>query len=155
MKYCEECNEYYTGRTLKGMCDKCYQRQRNQGKKYELPKYGEVKYAPDGKVICHICGRAYKKVLTHAVQIHGITEKEYKREFGLDVGNSLMCESSKEIARQRLLENYDKVVLENLVNNENSHKTRFTKGHKGRTIEKVSHQTLKRLKQTSFVKKKL
>ena len=42
----------------------------------------EIAYSPDGKPICHICGKAYKKPLTHAWQIHGLTEKEYKKSLG-------------------------------------------------------------------------
>lgn len=60
---CSICNKDVNKRFVKGICITCYDRLKADNKKkvYELPKKGEVKYSPDGLVICHICGRAYKK----------------------------------------------------------------------------------------------
>ena len=110
---------------------------------YPLPGYGEIAYSPDGKPICHICEKAYKKPLTHARQIHGLTEKEYKKEFGLNVTVGILSEESRELARKRAYENYDVVIVENLL--KKGKKTRFKKGSQGRVKEKVSEQTRRAL----------
>jgi hypothetical protein len=125
------------------VCERCYQRVQRNSKVYPLPGYGEIAYSPDGKPICHICGKAYKKPLTHAWQIHGLTEKEYKKEFGLDVTVGILSEESRELARKRVYENYDVAIAENLL--KKGKKTRFKKGSQGRVKEKVSEQTRRAL----------
>lgn len=110
---------------------------------YPLPGYGEIAYSPDGKPICHICGKAYNKPLAHAWQIHGITEKEYKKEFGLDVTVGILSEESRALARKRVYENYDVAIAENLL--KKGKNTRFKKGSQGRVKEKVSEQTRRAL----------
>ena len=125
------------------LCSRCYQRVRSKAITYDLPNYGEVALSPDGKPICHICGKAYDKVLAHVWQIHEMSAYDYKLEFGLDVGKGIMSEESTELASTRLHENYDVVVVENLL--EKGKSTRFTDGHKGRTKDLVSEQTRRRL----------
>lgn len=120
------------------VCDKCYQRERRSTVTYPLPEYGEVGYSPEGKPICHICGKAYDKLMIHVYQIHGMSHDEYKKEFGLDLGKGLMSEESKELARKRVFENYDVSIAENLL--ERGKATRFEEGHKlARTY--ISEQT--------------
>ena len=125
------------------VCNRCYQREKNHPRRYELPQYGEVKYSPDDKPICHICGKAYDKLLSHVTQVHNINARDYKKEFGLDVIKGIMSEESTEIARVRNEENYDLVVEENLL--KKGEKTRFEEGCKGRTKDKVSEQTRRKL----------
>lgn len=109
-----------------------------------MPNYGEIEYDDRGYPICHICGKSFKKLMSHVTQKHGLTALEYKKEFGLDVSKGIMCKESTELARARALENYDLVIKKNLL--EKGAATRFVDGSKGRTIDKVSPQTMIRLK---------
>lgn len=149
VRVCEKCgrtSEKY--RIIKSkkygmICERCNQRERNNPITYELPEYGEVAYSPEGKPICHICGKAFDKLIAHVWQIHRLRAREYKKEFGLDVIKGIMSKESTEIARQRNKENYDLVVEENLL--KNGKKSRFKDEHRGRTKDQVSEQTRRRL----------
>ena len=156
MKKCKECGTTRKVKLFKRfnscLCSNCYKYYKEHPVN-ELPKKGEVAYDNQGRVICHICGRAFHKVLTHCKQRHGLTAYEYKKMFGLDVKKGLTSNYTKEKLRKSVQDNYDKVVSENLI--KGGKKTRFINGSKGRTKDKVSLQTLKRLKQVSFVKKSL
>jgi hypothetical protein len=119
---CEDCgvDEKNTKRIIKSkkygnLCEQCYQRARWSGGVYEKPPYGEVGYDPNGWPICHICGRSYRKLISHVIQQHKISQEEYKMQFGLDLGKGIMCKESTELARKRNKEHYDKVVKENLL----------------------------------------
>lgn len=149
MKVCEECNTSrskvsYSKEFKKLLCGNCLNVYKNH-KVNSIPEIGEVAYDEEGRVICHICGRAFNKVLSHARQRHNISAKEYKKKFGLDLNKGLTSKSTKEALRKSVLKNYDKVVEENLI--KNGEKTRFKEGHEGRTADKVSIQTKKRFKE--------
>lgn len=107
--------------------------------------YGVIEYDEDGKPICEICGKAFKRVLTHARQKHDITEKEYKKQFGFDLKKGICSKESAEATRIKTLENYDKVIKDNLL--KGGIKSRFQPGAKGRTKDKVSAQTRMMLKE--------
>jgi hypothetical protein len=148
MKKCELCDRTEKDTKIISsngqlLCQRCYQRKRRNKKIYPLPSYGEVKYNEEGNPICHICGESHSKLLAHVWQIHHLNEKEYKKQFGLELYNSIMSEKSKAIARQRALEHKEIVIDENLVNK--GQNTRFKKGSIGRTKDKVSEQTRKKL----------
>lgn len=136
---CSMYNEVVSTRIIKGMCHKCYQRNKAYAKKkvYDLPEYGEVKYAPDGTVICHICGRSFKKLMNHVYQIHGLNEREYKNEFGLINRQGLIADSTREKLQASVEKNYEKVVIPNLLNKGES--TRFRVGSTKKT-RRVSEQ---------------
>lgn len=150
MRECEYCDRteethHITKSKEFGMiCGRCNQRKtRGDNTVYEIPEYGEVTYNHEGKPICHICGKAYNKVLSHAYHIHEIRAREYKEEFGLDVIKGIMSEESTELASKRNEENRELVVKENLV--KKGKETRFEIGNKGRTKDQVSEQTRRRL----------
>lgn len=145
MANCKRCDIAIRGNGLKGFCNRCYQTEKKLSSMptYPLPKKGEVGYSPDGKVICHICGKSFNKVLNHAQQYHGISSVEYKKEFGLDIGKGLISNSTKKKLQAAVQKHYDVVVRENLVRN--GEKTRFLKGSSGRTKDKVSLQCYKSL----------
>lgn len=65
------------------LCQQCYAYFRNGGKVYKLPPIGRIVFDKQGKLICHICGKSYKKLGSHAIQAHGLTASEYRKEFGL------------------------------------------------------------------------
>ena len=82
MTTCKECGKETT-KLYGDMCQGCYMYFRNGGKVYAPAEKGRVEYTEDGKVICHICGRAYKRLGSHIKESHGMTIKEYKEQFGL------------------------------------------------------------------------
>ena len=101
--------------------------------------YGIVTYDKEGKPICEICGQSFDRLLRHTQQKHGVTAKEYKKRFGLDAKKGICSKDSEALARQRVMENYNTVVADNLL--KNGVNSRFKKGDRGRTKEKVSEQT--------------
>jgi hypothetical protein len=115
----------------------------NIEKQINSPYYGKVEYDERGYPICAICSKSYKKILSHCVQKHGITAKEYKIMFGLDVGKGIAYEGTKEVLREKIKENYDLVVRENLL--QGGKKTRFKDGGKGRPKNMLSEQTRRKL----------
>jgi hypothetical protein len=46
-------------------------------------KVGTVKITDDGKIVCHICGEAFKALWMHINRKHGIDADEYRAYFGL------------------------------------------------------------------------
>lgn len=103
-----------------------------------LPEYGTLVQDSAGNYVCHICGKAFKKVLSHATQAHGITAQEYKRTFGLYSSKGILAPESKELARKRNSENSFLVVERNLKSLGQA--TRFKKNSQGRPKEKVCEQ---------------
>ena len=83
MKVCKECGKIIEGKSYSGDCQGCYHYFRNGGTVNPLAEHGRIKHDATGKVICHICGRAYTRLGSHVKESHGITIEEYKEEFGL------------------------------------------------------------------------
>lgn len=128
------------------LCSKCYQlwsAANGKPKEYPLPAFGEITFDNQGYPICHICGRAYRKLLQHVNQKHSLTEIEYKRKFGLD-RTGIIADSTKAKLQKSVKEHFNLVVEKNLLNG--GKKTRFRKGDKGRTIDQCSPQTIERLR---------
>ncbi len=122
-------------------------RDRNKKTKEKCREYSE------GKIQCLICKEQgidawYNKVGGHVRYAHKITAREYKRRCGYDVIKGLLSPKSRDIARKRNSENYDKVVGQNLL--KKGKDSRFAVGKKFNY--KRSRQTLERLKQQSFLK---
>lgn len=142
---CSRCNEEVNTRLILGVCSKCYQRDKNTKSKvvHELPPVGEIRYDSEGNLICHICGRSYKRLLTHVRQIHGMTGLEYKTEFGLNRIKGLLSDDTRQKSREAVFNNYDKCVKNNLI--AKGEETRFIVGSKGRTRDKLSVQEYNRL----------
>lgn len=80
MKVCERCKIAIKSGTL---CQTCRKYEKNGGVWYIPPKFGEMKYDPDGKPICHVCGMACNKLIEHTKRKHGLLSAEYRKEFGL------------------------------------------------------------------------
>ena len=66
-----------------GMCQGCYNYYRKGGTENVLPELGKIEYDHRGYVICHICGRAYKRLGSHIKESHNMTISEYKFRFEL------------------------------------------------------------------------
>ena len=65
------------------LCEVCYDYFRQGGTLNPLPPPGVIKHDKNGYVICHICGKAYKKLGTHVYWAHKMTTREYKEKYGL------------------------------------------------------------------------
>lgn len=101
--------------------------------------YGIIEYNEEGKPKCEICGQHFSRVLSHVRQAHSMNEREYKLQFGFDLGKGICSQASSEKTRLKTLANYDLVIGRNLlIKGEN---TRIAKGSMGRTKDKVSAQT--------------
>ena len=91
MYTCSECGKLID-RSYSGMCQGCYNYFRKGGTINKLPEHGRIAYDVNGKVVCHICGRAYTRLGSHVKESHDMTIEEYKEEFGL-------CASAKTTER--------------------------------------------------------
>ncbi len=106
-------------------------------------KIGVVSYDDQGKVICHKCGRSFNKLITHVIQKHNMTSREYKKKYGLDMIKGVMSKKSTMLARRNVYLNYDQCVQKNLLKKGSN--TRFIDGSMGRPKSLVSEQTRLRL----------
>lgn len=151
-KTCELCGSIeskvcYSKEFGKLLCRKCYKYEKKHPV-HPLPEKGEIAYDNEGKLICHICGRAFKRLSSHAYNGHGITAYEYKEMFGLNNKEGLLIDSTKDKLREYSKANYEVVIKENLLSK--GKKTRFKKGSSGRTKNKVRLQCRKVLEQNFF-----
>ena len=79
---CRECGKH-TEKSYSGLCQGCYLYFKNGGTINPIPDKGVIEYDINGKVVCHICGRAYTRLGSHVKESHDMTIEEYKEEFGL------------------------------------------------------------------------
>lgn len=84
---CSKCGKH-TDRSYAGMCQSCYRYYHEGGTDNPLPPLGKIAHDIRGYVICHICGRAYKRLGSHIKESHSMSIAEYKAEFEL-------CNSAK------------------------------------------------------------
>ena len=141
MRTCIECGStknVYSKAFGVDLCPNCTQMWKKHPQ-HELPGLGEVKYDEMGRPICHICGRAFDKLLAHVKQRHKMDPADYKRKFELDSGKGIVSEKTRTILQQHVKDNYEVVVLENLKTG--GVNTRFKNGDPGRTKDKVRLQT--------------
>jgi len=81
---CSSCGKLITGKVYPdNQCQGCYKYFHSGGKIYPLPENGKIEKSEDGKIICHICGRAYTRLGSHVKESHNMTTKEYKEKFDL------------------------------------------------------------------------
>lgn len=80
--HCSKCQKMIE-RSYSGMCQSCYRYYHQGGGENPLPALGKIEYDHRGYVVCHICGRAYKRLGSHIKESHKMTIKDYKEKFGL------------------------------------------------------------------------
>lgn len=103
---------------------------------------------PDArKVECLICKKWYIQVGTHIVQVHGVTAREYREAYDLEVKKGTVPAWYRELKGNQALEN------ETYKNLQAGTKYRFKKGQEGIGKYKRSPITINRLK-TRLCKKK-
>lgn len=104
--------------------------------------YGAIEYNEEGFPKCEICGKYFKRVISHVRQKHFINEREYKLRFGLDLSKGVCSKESSNKSRQAVLENYS-VIERNLI--EAGNNTRKKKGVPNKRV--LSEQTKNSLKE--------
>ena len=83
MIQCKECGKL-SKHSYAGMCQGCYRYfVRDGGTVHDIPAPGTMKTDEQGKPICHICGRSYKRLGSHIKESHHMTIEEYKEKFNL------------------------------------------------------------------------
>ena len=131
---CTSCNKPMD-KSYGGKCQSCYRYYRDGGTDNPLPALGTIEYDHRGYVICHICGRAYKRLGSHIKQSHNMTIAEYKAKFEL-------CNKAKttEVNYSALM--HDLAYKHNMPKQlqETGKSTRFKKGEKIRLGKKVRLQ---------------
>lgn len=138
-----------TSSNMQDYCQVCYRYFIIEDKEiYPLPTYGNITYAPNGDCICPFCGKAFRKLGMHFYYAHGMTSKEAHEKAGWDHNAKATNKSYRILMRNKL---QTKCVTINLI--DKGKNTRFSLNHGGRTRDKVSAMTLKRLKEKSFIKR--
>lgn len=105
-------------------------------------EYLSKKQEKDGrpKVQCLICGKWYRQVGTHIVQVHKITAREYREQYGFDVKRGQLPEDYRKLKSITAVENG---TAKNL---KAGKKFWFKKGQAGVGRYERSEQTKERLK---------
>lgn len=120
----------------KGYCQVCWKYFCVEGKHiYDLPNFGEVKYAENGDAICHICGKAFRKLGAHIYNAHKMKMRDYCDKFGLfyktnKASNKAYREHMKKIQK-------DYCITDNLL--EKGKPTRLKKGSALRYSRKIKY----------------
>ena len=144
---CCECGKETNTRYPNNTCQSCYNYFRNGGTINEVPKPGEITHDARGFVICHICGKAYKRLGSHIKESHNLTIAEYKEMFGL-CNNAKTTEYMYSQHMRELAYHYD--MPQRL--QETGYKTRIKKGDRTMRLGKKSRlqECLKRSKKNDI-----
>ena len=153
VKLCQICGKPLTNwRMTKFCCIKCRRRSqtiksREYRKLWQRARSDAKASIPsEDKKQCHVCGKWYVQVCSHAYLRHGITEEEYKKEFGLDKKRGVIPGWYRELKREK------NKGIDNL---KAGAPYRFVLGDKQAGRYERRPQTLARLKQQSFIKKEI
>jgi len=119
--------------------------ERNSEKMKEYQRNRYYKKIKGETVPCAVCGRNYRQVGTHIVQVHKMTAREYRKKYGFDVKRGQLPTDLKKLKGSQVFENG---TVKNL---EAGKKFHFVKGQS--VNYQRSPQTMQRLKQQSFIKK--
>ena len=80
---CLSCNKNFNKLRAGGLCRVCHKYFKAGGTINPLPDVGTIAHDERGYVVCHICGKAYKRLGSHVKGAHNMTIKAYKEAFGL------------------------------------------------------------------------
>ena len=146
---CIECGGKLPNARYRTYCsDKC-RNKRNNRKQQELgyatewqrKKRAKIASVPSkDKCQCLICGGWYVQVCSHTHQVHGMTGREYREYFKLEVKRGVVPEWYRKLKGDQAIDN------ETYKNFELGAKFRFKKGQEGMGVYKRSPITLERLK---------
>lgn len=104
---CKFCGKMQKGSKVypNELCQGCYKYFHEGGTINPLPSRGEIARDSRGFVVCHICGRAYKRLGSHIRESHGMTIAEYKEMFGLCANSRTTEQEYSKLMRQHAIEN--------------------------------------------------
>lgn len=106
-KYCRDCGQDITHcNRYGGLCQSCWTYYRKGGKVHPLPPKGVIAKDSRGYIVCHICGKAYKRLGSHAKEKHHMSIAEYKAKFEL-CNNAKTTESNYSQHMSKLAYKYD------------------------------------------------
>ena len=103
---------------------------------------------PENKCQCLICGKWYVQVCSHVYQVHGMTGREYREYFELEVKKGVVPEWYRKVKGDIAFDN------ETYLNLRKGAKFRFKKGQEGVGKYKRSETTLERLRNLHKLNKK-
>ena len=133
MLICEVCkkpknkgNIFRSRKYNKLICDSCNKMYIKSPINSIKPKYGEVAYAEDGRIICHECCRPFDKLSSHIKTRHGLTGEQYRKKHGLNKTQPLASKQYLKELSERTLNRQD-IIEKNLLHCGKG--TRFKKGH--------------------------
>lgn len=145
---CPECGRT-TEKSYGGMCQSCWRYFHDGGKVYPIPEPGTIARDEHGKVICHICGRSYRRLGSHARESHSMTIAEYKQRFGLCSGAKTTEQNYSQTMHEYAIENdMHKRILEI------GKKTRIKKGQTDKRKGKKVRLQERLNKRGKIIKKK-
>ena len=79
-----KCNKTLQGKIYpEQTCQACYHYYHKGGTDNPTPPKGVIAHDYRGYVVCHICGRAYKRLGSHIKESHNMNIAQYKEQFGL------------------------------------------------------------------------
>ena len=80
--HCTKCHKPIK-QSYSGLCQACYRYYHDGGVDNPIPPKGKIEHDHRGYVVCHICGRAYKRLGSHIKESHNMSITEYKAQFEL------------------------------------------------------------------------
>ena len=135
---CNECGKEINKKIYSGgICQGCYNYKRLGGVVHKLPALGMIEKDDKGYVICHICGRSYKRLGSHAKESHNLTIEQYKEKFGLCRNARTTEDKYSKVMKQHAYDNNMPAML-----TEKGKRTRLTSTNKLHCKSKVRLQEI-------------
>jgi len=104
---CSKCGKPINGKIYPdNTCQSCYLYYHKGGTDNPIPAKGIIAHDYRGYVVCHICGRAYKRLGSHIKECHKMTIADYKAEFEL-CNNARTTEQNYSKHMSKLAYKYD------------------------------------------------
>jgi hypothetical protein len=129
---CTKCGKVIQTKIYPGAtCQGCYLYYLKGGTDNPIPPKGKIEHDHRGYVICHICGRAYKRLGSHVREFHNMSIAEYKAEFEL-CNNARTTENNYSNHMHHLAYKYDMPIRLQ----ETGKATRIQKGERDKRLGK-------------------
>ena len=155
-KNCKVCGQKITGKRFRSYCsDTCRVRHYNKKRyKYQVEharrkRDKEAEKPAKNKIQCLICGRWYRQVGSHITQVHKITAKDYRRDFGFDVKKGQLPEDYRQLKAAQAIE------CGGYLNLKRGKKFWFKRGQDGVGVYHRSNETIERMRGAVSNKKKI
>jgi len=156
--HCKICGKKLPNRRYRTYCSDVCRNARNNAKQkekgynveWQRKKRDAEALKPDpNKVQCLICSKWYVQVCSHVQQIHGMTGREYREYFNLEVKRGVVPKWYRKMKGEQAIENGTVKNLDKGV------KFRFKKGQKGVGVYERSTITKDRLRTLNKLRKGL